>query len=292
MAAKRIDPLKAKAAKQKKIAIGGMVVLVLLLIVQGPKTLKMLKGPQPAAQAASTTPGGPAPTTTTPGGPAPAATTPGTPTPAPAGGVAVPGAPEPAAAVAELASVPDSDQAPVVDAGQLATFERFSTKDPFTQQAQPVTAPAAAVKPTATDPTATPAATPTTDPTTASANPTTAGGTATNGGFTTGGSTTGGSTTTAPKLATATSISVNGAAEDVTVDTPFPATQPTFVVVSIAADGKSVEIGVAGGQYASGGKTLKLLLGKKLTLQNTADGSRYELALLSIRGFPLPTQKG
>jgi hypothetical protein len=60
----------------------------------------------------------------------------------------------------------------------------------------------------------------------------------------------------------------------------------------VAEDGKSVEVGIAGGQYASGGKTLKLVLGKTITLQNTADGSRYELALLSIQGFPLPAQKG
>jgi hypothetical protein len=276
MAAKRVDPLKAKAAKQKKIAIAGGIVLVLLLAVQGPKTLKMLKGPQPAAQAAATTP---APTT-------PATTTPGTPTPAPAGGAVVPGAPEPAAAGADLASVPDSDQAPVVDAGQLATFERFSTKDPFSQQAQPVTAPAAAAKPKPTDP----AATPTTDPTTTS-DPAKGGSTSTSTG-TSGGFTTGGATSSPPKLATATSIAVNDVAEDVTIGTPFPALQPTFVLVSIAGDGKSVEIGVAGGEYANGGKTLKLVLGKKITLQNTADGSRYELALLSIQGFALPTQKG
>ena len=48
--AKRIDPAKAKAAKQKKIAIGLVVLLVAVLVIQGPKMLKMLKGPQPAAR--------------------------------------------------------------------------------------------------------------------------------------------------------------------------------------------------------------------------------------------------
>ena len=76
------------------------------------------------------------------------------------------------------------------------------------------------------------------------------------------------------------------------VDEPFPATEPTFVLVSVAANGKSVEVGIAGGEYADGGETLKLVLGKKLTLQNTADGSGYELELRSIKGFPLPRQKG
>lgn len=274
MAAKRVDPLKAKAAKQKKIAIGGTVLLVALLAIQGPKTLKMLQGPQPVAQPTATTPA-----TTTSGGPAPAPAT-GTDT---TGGTAAAEAPAPAAAAAELASVPDSDQAPVVDDGQLATFERFSTKDPFAQQAEPVAAPEPAAKaPSKTDPAA--------DPTKGS-EPTEGDGTAagpTDGGFTTGGT----GSSAAAKLASATSIAVNGAAEDVKLEEPFPAAEPTFVLVSVAADGKSVEIGVEGGEYANGGETLKLLLGKKITLQNTADGSRYELELLSIQGFPLPRQKG
>jgi len=266
--AKRIDPAKAKAAKQKKIAIGLVVLLVAVLAIQGPKMLNMLKGSQPAAAPASTTPGGPAPT---PGGPAP---TTGGPAPAPATGTATTGGTPAAAtpAAADLASVPDSDQAPVVDAGQLATFERFSSKDPFAQQAQAVAAPKAAPKPSTTE------ATKRTDP---------AGGEGgTDGGFTTG------TSSGAAKRASATSIAVNGAAENVTVKVPFPAAEPTFVLVSVAANGKSVEIGVDGGEYADGGKTLKLLLGKKLTLQNTADGRRYELQLLSIAGFPLPKQTG
>ena len=116
--AKRVDPLKAKEAKQKKIAIGGAVLLLALLGVQGPKTLKMLQGPQPAAAPAST-----APATTTPGvAPAPGATTTG-------------GEAAPAAAPPELSAVADSDLSPEAVQGQLATFERFSSKDPFAQQA-------------------------------------------------------------------------------------------------------------------------------------------------------------
>jgi len=257
MAAKRVDPLKAKAAKQKKIAIGGFVILAALLAIQGPKTLKMLKGGQAAAPPAVVTP-----RPATPGTPT---ATPGTGTAAPAPGAV------PAVAAVELASVPDSDQAPVVDDGQLATFERFSSKDPFAQQAEPVVAPEPPAKePEETDPAADP----------------TKGSGATDGGFTTGGTT----PPAAQELATTTSIAVNGVAEPVTLETPFPVAEPTFVLVSIAVDGKSVEIGINGGEYASGGETLKLLLGKKITLQNTADGSRFEIELLSIRGFPLPKQ--
>jgi hypothetical protein len=261
--AKRVDPLKAKAAKQKKIAIGLVVLLVAVLVIQGPKMLNMLKGPQPAA-AVSTEPSGPAVVAPVAGGPAVAP---------PTTGAAAPGTTPAPTAAADLASVPDSDQAPVVDDGQLATFERFSSKDPFAQQAQPVPAPKAP-QPSKTDPAKAPDAAG-------------AGGT-TDGGFTTGGSTSSGTGT----RASATSIAVNGAAENVTVKVPFPAAEPTFVLVSVGKDGKSVQIGVDGGEYANGGETLKLLLGKKITLQNTADGRRYELELLSIEGFALPKQKG
>ncbi len=262
--AKRVDPLKAKAAKQKKIAIGGAVLLLALLAYQGPKTLKMLQGPQPVTAPTST-----APATTTPGvTPAPGTTTPG--------GTAT--GEVPAAAAPELSAVADSDLSPEAVQGQLATFERFASKDPFAQQAEPVaTAPPRVSDPkdgTETDPV----------DTKNDAKP--ADGDGADGGFTTGGS-----TPDAPEIAAATSISVNGVAEDVATEGSFPKDEPTFVLVKVAKNGKSVEIGIAGGEYASGGETITLALGKKLTLQNTADGSRYELELLTIQGSPVPKSK-
>ena len=266
MAAKRVDPLKAKAAKQKKIAIGGAVLLLAILGFQGPKTLKLLKGPQPVVPTA-------APATTGGTTPAPGATL----TPAPAVDGTVPAA----AAATELAFVADSDAAPVVSDGQLATFERFASKDPFAQQAE--AAPDGQAAPPAPEPSAEPASK-TASPSTEGTNPT-----AVDGGFTTSGSAP--APTATREIATATSIAVNGVAEDVKTDVPFPAATPTFMLVSVAADGKSVEIGIAGGEYASGGETLKLGFGKKITLQNTADGSRFQLELLAIQGVPLPKPK-
>src|SRR5688572_9864900 len=122
MAAKRIDPLKAKEAKQKKIAIGGAVLLLALLGVQGPKTLKMLKGPQPVAASASES------TTATPEPSVPVVGSDAAALPVAATGT-------------DLSAVADSDAAPAVEQGQLATFERFASKDPFAQQAEPVAAP-------------------------------------------------------------------------------------------------------------------------------------------------------
>ena len=44
MAKKTVDPMKAKAARQKKMAIGGGVLFLLLLVLQGPKLMKALHG--------------------------------------------------------------------------------------------------------------------------------------------------------------------------------------------------------------------------------------------------------
>ena len=264
MAAKRVDPLKAKEAKQKKIAIGGGILLLALLGFQGPKTLKMLQGPQPVASATTTS------STSTAPAPAPVAGTDTTGT----------AAPPPTGAAAELASVADSDAAPAAEQGQLATFERFASKDPFAQQAEPVEA-----APRTSDPNDGTDKKPAGEKSGDGKEP--AGGE----GGSDGGFTTGSPAPAAPENAEATSISVNGVAEEVAVEGAFPKDQPTFVLASIAEDGKSVEIGIAGGEYASGGETMKLTFGKSITLQNTADGSRYELELVSIQGFPIPKPK-
>ena len=267
--AKKVDPLKAKAAKQKKIAIGGCVLLLALLAFKGPKTLKMLKGPQALPTPTATTPATTTPAAAAPGGTA-AGQVPADPTAAPA---------------PELSAVADSDLSPDAEQGQLATFERFASKDPFAQQAEDEpTAPPAAAPTNDTETSTTP------DPAKSAASGTDAGSTdagATDGGFTTGGS----DASDAPAIAATTSISVNGVAEDVAVAAAFPKDEPTFVLVKVAKNGKSVEIGIAGGEYADGGETITLALGKKLTLQNTADGSRYELQLLTIQGQPVPKQK-
>jgi hypothetical protein len=259
--AKKVDPLKAKQARQKKMAIGGAVLLLALLAYQGPKTMKLLKGPQAM--------------------PVPTSTAPATATAAPTASDGTAVGEVPGAAAPELSAVADSDRSPEAEEGQLATFERFASKDPFAQQAEPVaTAPPPAAAPndgTKSDPA----------PTTTDEKPA-AGGAA---GDADGGFTTGTPTPAGPELATATSISVNGAAEDVAVDASFPKDEPTFVLVKVAKNGKSVEIGIAGGEYADGGDTITLALGKKLTLQNTADGSRYELELLAVQGQPVPKKK-
>ena len=258
--ARKKNPLELKAAKQKKIAIGGFVLLLVVLGIQVPRTLKMMKGTPAAAPVAVTTPA--------PGAEGAA--------PAPAPAEAVPGAPVATTATPVTPTeLTDSDPAPVAGPGQLVSFELFETKDPFAQQVDPneVAAPPAG-----------PSETPPVD-SVATSKP---GGSGSGTVVPPGGSP---SPTVLPpptvSPAATTSISINGAAEDVQVAGTFPAVDPSFVLVSLGADGRSVKIGVAGGSYADGKSAITLTMGKPLTLQNTASGARYELKLLTVLGSSL-----
>jgi hypothetical protein len=75
-------------------------------------------------------------------------------------------------------------------------------------------------------------------------------------------------------------VSVNGLVETVALNAPFPAASPLFVLKSLKANGITFSLGV--GSFANGAKTLALAKGAKLTLTNTADGSRYVVRLLSV----------
>ena len=264
MARKRNDLAAAKRRKQKTFAIVGAVVLALLLFIQVPRTMKMLDSgaeeaapPPPPAQTEQPAAGS--------SGSAGAGAQ--TPSPAPA-----------ATATAELV---DSDVEPEPDEGDLATFERFSSKDPFVQQIEatpevaggaPAPAPASTEAPL---PAASTTETATGGPSTVDAPvvSTTSTPTSNQGAGPSDGE---------PAKRASAEISVNGKAEVVTVGRAFPKAEPTFRLV--AAEGDSVKIGIAsGGKFTSGAKAMTLRKGKPLTLVNTEDGSRYELILLAVR---------
>jgi hypothetical protein len=84
-----------------------------------------------------------------------------------------------------------------------------------------------------------------------------------------------------PPVPTSAAIATNGACENVAVNGTFPSGQGIFRLVSIARDGKSAKIGVVGGAFDSGQPVAALKLGEKLTLVNTADGTRYVIVLQS-----------
>jgi hypothetical protein len=260
MSKKAADLAAKKQAKQKKIAIVGFVIFLAVMGLTVPKTLKMLKGPQPVA----TPPAQPAaPTATTPGA-TPADPTAAGATPAPTG----------------AAQLIDTGSQPEASSGQLISFERFASKDPFAQQVDaevgaesaPESAPEdePGVDAGAAPDEATPAApgtstgtpTPGTSPSTPAQQPS--------------------STPKPPPPAKPTSavIAVNGVDETVKAGAAFPEADPVFELVSLTAT--EVKIGIAGGTLTGGSPTVTLKKGKKVTLMNTADGTRYELVLVSL----------
>jgi hypothetical protein len=169
------------------------------------------------------------------------------------------------------------------DSNQLISFGLFKSKDPFVQQlttsasttpsAPPTPAPPTdTTSTTSTEPTpplllvplGPPASTTPTSPPSPSAVP---------------GTTTPSAPNAPAPVPTEALIATNGVCERVAVKGTFPATENIFRLVSIAKDGKSVQVGIVGGSFDSGEPTATLKQGDKLTLVNTADGTRYVIEL-------------
>ena len=233
------DRAKEKARKQKIILACLAVVFVLLLVIQGPKTLKLLQNKPAAPVVASVT------TTTTA-----TTTTSAAPVVAP---TVVP--------VAVPSSALVSAVQPTVDSGQLREFSHFASKDPFASQAPtPGTGPSSpSTTPASTTPTST---TPKAPPAPPSPPPTSA------------------------------VISLNGELMIVNVNTDFPTSGTVFLLIGSLFHLESLtktaaKVTIVGGSYADGAPALTLTRGKPVTLQNTADGTRYTL-VLEPPGTPLP----
>lgn len=239
---------RQKERRQRIIAGVGGAILLLLLVIQVPKLLnrthQTTSTSTPAA--AQTTPT--APTTATPS--------------APTGG---------------SSKLTDVDITPTPAAGQLVTFSRFESKDPFVQQitaqvagsaASPTAASAPATTGTAPASTSTSTTQPAATTTTPAATPTPARTPPTS------------SSTAGRTLSASAPISVNGVAQTVEVGSLFPKRQKIFRLVSVTAT--TATISIAGGSLEGGATSATLTLGRTLTLMNKANGRRYALRLLSI----------
>jgi hypothetical protein len=238
--AKKIDP-KAKAKKQKIMAGVLGALLLGVLAFQGPRTLKMLHQSSASASPAATTP---------------AATATGA-----TGATGAPAATAAAGSTTGGDGVNDPGVLPAPQSGQLLAFSRFRSKDPFTQQIDTQCAGDSAcgttgtpTQPSGSGKSTKPSSSKTTTP------PTTGGGTV--------------------AKATTAEISVNGTTESVAVGANFPASTPTFVLVSLTKS--SAKIAISGGSLEGSKQTVTLKKGVALTLMNTADGTRYVLRLLSV----------
>jgi hypothetical protein len=219
--AKKFDP-RAKAKRDKIIAAVAGVVLLGVLAFAIPMTMKQLKSQNvPAAAAATSTPT----TTTTPVSPA---------------------------------SLASADGTSTVALGQLSSFSRFDSKDPFDQQVDPhgVVVPNIGKRPGraggsagSSPPSAVPSAPP--------------------------------PPRVAPSPPNSAVITVNGGPpQKILVGQDFPLA-PFDPLFHLAAVGRGkAKIAIAGGSLSDGRATVTLRKGHPLTLQNDADGTQYELRLL------------
>ena len=254
-----------KARRQKIIAavLGG--VLLIAVVIQGPRTLKMLHGSSQAAPATS-----------------PTSSAASTPTPTAIPGSQIPGA----ASAASVTSLQDSDLPPQRKRSQLLSFETFDSKDPFVQQvSENQTSTEAPTASSGSSAAAGPAGVTRTVVNIPAGD--TGGATAPTSSSPTGTSSST-SQNTPPRSAaqagsghTAAVVDVNGKPESVGVAQTFPKANPTFKLVSLTNG--VAKIGLAGGTYASGAQTVALRVGHTLTLVNTSDGMRYELRLVSAQ---------
>lgn len=248
MAKKAQNDLKAKQKRQKIIVIVGGVLLVGLVAFQAPAVMKKMNQKPPPLPGNVLPPNGNPPGTTTPSFAAPTLGSSSASGAASGAGSGSSGSgSNPASGKGIASGLAVYEVSPQAQDGQLPDLGRFVTKDPFVQQGGG----ASTTGSTSGDGTT---STTTTTPTQVPTTP-----------------------TTTPSLpASSASISVNGGApETVTVGNDFPAANPLFHLVS--ATTTSARVAIAGGSYADGRNTVTLKAGKPVTLQNTADGTRYSL---------------
>ena len=255
MAPRKPSPAQIRDRRARIAVIVLGCVLLIVGAIQGPKVLKLLKGPSAAAPpVASPTPG--ASTTGTP-------STPGAPGTSPV--AFTPGAPLSTSAVGN---------------GQLDGFSLLAPKDPFQSQTPAADASGTlAATPVATKPRP-PAAT-TTTATTATATTTTATTPATTQPVATA-PVVGATVTTplAPSGVRVGLVSMNGLRQVVPVDGKFPLAKPMFQIVALGA--RHVRLGLVTGSFADGSRTLTLWRSHKLTLLDRSDGTRYVIQFVRM----------
>jgi len=244
--AKKRDELAAAKAKKQKTVL--IIGGVLLLAVGAIQGPKLMKHGSQAKAAPAATTGAPVATGTTAG------TTPG-------GTPVVVATSNPGAVVAGVA-LPRVAVVHIAPS-QLASFTLFEVKDPFVQQdAGPAAGGTAETDPFFSD---------------------TGGDTGAPPADAGAGSASDGQVAPEPPPIVYATINLDGKPQQTQVKGKFPAAAPLFVLRSLTK--KQAKIGVAGGSFDNG-QPVTLVLGKKLTLVNTATGVRYELKLVYTGATP------
>jgi hypothetical protein len=240
------DKRKRREAKQKKMLLVLIPVLIAMVAWQGPKLMKQLKG-----SSAETAPA--AATVESPANPGVDAAAAGTDETAPA---EAPVPTDPAEIAAAVKELPASEKHPIPDENQLISFSRFSASDPFSPLVVEEDTSTTTDSGTSTTPSTTP---PTTAPPTAYPP------------------TTGGSTPTTP---TQVALSVNGHPLVLGVGDTFPTVDPAFTIVTINPD--SVVIGLTDGSFSDGQQSITVRKGEQVTLVSQPDGTRFTIRVVEI----------
>jgi hypothetical protein len=244
---KRQDAFKAKEKKQKIIAGVGGVLLLGLIAFQVPRVMKQMHRGSASAAAVPATVSTPTTTSETPSLAAP---------------TTIGGGEETSASTDSGSGAISADE----DAteGQLASFSRFQSKDPFAQQINQSTTVASTDESDSGD----------------------SGSSSGEGSSGSSGSSSGSTGGSQPTPGGAV-ISVNGVLMSVSTGADFPAATPLFHLVSVTSS--TAKISIAGGSYSSGAASVTLHVNKAVTLMNTADGTRYKL-ILKPQGTPVADQ--
>jgi hypothetical protein len=87
------------------------------------------------------------------------------------------------------------------------------------------------------------------------------------------------STSSSQSQSAGATIEVNGESEDVGINDPFPASDPTFKLVSVTDS--AANIGLVSGTFSNGQETITINVGETLVLA-ADDGARYAIKVVSI----------
>lgn len=259
------DAAKKKTAKEKKLLVF-LIVFLVLALGYAYKTMTKLHGSaaptQVVAASSTTTPS----TASSTAPPSSTSSPPSTPVDVPSS--STPASGSTASGATNVADGLISAVTPQLNQGELKSFTLFDAKDPFNSEGPAPSGPSGA-------PTTSTGGTTTQQPPAQTSQPKSS------------------TSTPKPPVAAPTSavISVNGTLGLVGVGGTFPETADPnstgmFELVSLTQ--KTATVSVAGGSFASGSPTLTLHVGQPVTLQNTADGTRYTLELFP-QGTAVPT---
>jgi hypothetical protein len=90
----------------------------------------------------------------------------------------------------------------------------------------------------------------------------------------------GGGADTSAEAPNTADVEVNGAGETVSIGEAFPASDPTFELISIS--GQTAMIGLVSGSFSNGAETIAIEVGETLVLVADPDQTRYAIKIVGV----------